>query len=93
VKEGGREGGREKGNHTTEKESCRLTFPPSLPPSLPPSPGDFVDRGPMSIEVMLTLLVLQVAAPEFVYLNRGNHEDPGVCCLFGFMVRFYLFIY
>jgi hypothetical protein len=47
----------------------------------------------MSIEVMLTLLVLQVAAPEFVYLNRGNHEDPGVCCLFGFMVRFYLFIY
>lgn len=49
--------------------------------------GDFVDRGLQSVEVMLTLLALQVAAPEWVFLNRGNHEDLGVCCLFGFMVR------
>ncbi|EWM22940.1 serine threonine protein, partial [Nannochloropsis gaditana] len=47
--------------------------------------GDFVDRGLQSVEVMLTLLALQVAAPEWVFLNRGNHEDLGVCCLFGFM--------
>ncbi len=47
--------------------------------------GDFVDRGPQSVEVILTLFALQLAAPEHVYLNRGNHEDPGVCCLFGFM--------
>ena len=41
----------------------------------------------MSIEVMVTLLALQVAAPESVFLNRGNHEDLGVCLMFGFMVR------
>ena len=28
--------------------------------------GDFVDRGPNSIEVILTLFALQLAAPDYV---------------------------
>ena len=47
--------------------------------------GDFVDRGPNSLEVVLTLFALQVALPNQIYLNRGNHEDAGICCVFGFM--------
>lgn len=47
--------------------------------------GDFVDRGANSLEVALTLFALQLAAPEFVFLNRGNHEDAGICAVFGFM--------
>ena len=45
--------------------------------------GDFVDRGPNSVEVILTLFALQLAAPEHVYLNKGNHEHESICCLFG----------
>jgi len=28
--------------------------------------GDFVDRGPNSVEVIITLFALQVAAPDYV---------------------------
>mmetsp|Transcript_35588 Transcript_35588/g.36292 ORF Transcript_35588/g.36292 Transcript_35588/m.36292 type:complete len:688 (+) Transcript_35588:83-2146(+) len=46
--------------------------------------GDFVDRGDNGVEVMCILLVLNLAMPGSVYLNRGNHEDFSVCCLYGF---------
>lgn len=37
--------------------------------------GDFVDRGPHSVEVLASVLALKLAFPRFVHLNRGNHED------------------
>ena len=36
--------------------------------------GDFVDRGPQQVEVVLLLLSLKVAFPDRVVLVRGNHE-------------------
>ncbi|KAM3578115.1 hypothetical protein VYU27_000211 [Nannochloropsis oceanica] len=47
--------------------------------------GDFVDRGPASLQVTLILFALQLAAPEHIFLNRGNHEDASICCVYGFM--------
>ncbi|CAM9374666.1 unnamed protein product, partial [Heterosigma akashiwo] len=46
--------------------------------------GDFVDRGPDGLEITLILLALQLADPTAVYLNRGNHEDYAICCVYGF---------
>ena len=41
--------------------------------------GDFVDRGSQGVEIMIILLTLTVAWPEYVFLNRGNHEDVFIC--------------
>jgi len=46
--------------------------------------GDFVDRGSNGVEVISVLLALAVAMPENVFLNRGNHEDHAICCVYGF---------
>jgi serine/threonine-protein phosphatase with EF-hands len=46
--------------------------------------GDFVDRGNHGIEVVSILLALAAAMPDAVLLNRGNHEDHGICCVYGF---------
>ena len=37
--------------------------------------GDFVDRGPKSLEVVITLFAWQQCFPQSVFLNRGNHEE------------------
>lgn len=37
--------------------------------------GDYVDRGPKQIEVLLTILYAFLQRPDKVFLNRGNHED------------------
>lgn len=37
--------------------------------------GDYVDRGPYGIEVLYTVLKLQAANPDSVFLCKGNHED------------------
>ena len=37
--------------------------------------GDFVDRGPCGVEVVLALYAWQLCLPDCVFLNRGNHED------------------
>jgi len=36
--------------------------------------GDFVDRGPHGIQVLLILFCLKLYCPKGVFLNRGNHE-------------------
>eukprot|EP00051_Salpingoeca_urceolata_P017094 m.230571 g.230571 ORF g.230571 m.230571 type:complete len:149 (+) comp18859_c0_seq22:120-566(+) len=36
--------------------------------------GDYVDRGPHSVELTARLLALKVLFPHRVYLMRGNHE-------------------
>eukprot|EP00754_Rhynchopus_humris_P018815 Rhum_TRINITY_DN14616_c18_g1::Rhum_TRINITY_DN14616_c18_g1_i1::g.102378::m.102378 len=41
--------------------------------------GDFVDRGSKGCEVVLVLLSLHLAYPQYVTLNRGNHEDEPMC--------------
>lgn len=46
--------------------------------------GDFVDRGPCGVEVMCIIMVLYLAHPHDVVLNRGNHEDFAICCVYGF---------
>ena len=46
--------------------------------------GDFVDRGPHSLEVICLLFSLKVLYPEQVYLIRGNHEDSSINCNIGF---------
>mmetsp|Transcript_56460 Transcript_56460/g.105867 ORF Transcript_56460/g.105867 Transcript_56460/m.105867 type:complete len:618 (-) Transcript_56460:83-1936(-) len=46
--------------------------------------GDFVDRGPWSVEVMFTILAFKVWQPNAVYMNRGNHEAEMANHFYGF---------
>ncbi len=46
--------------------------------------GDFVDRGPMGVEVMCVMMSLYLGNPGQVVMNRGNHEDFAICCVYGF---------
>eukprot|EP01012_Entosiphon_sulcatum_P057001 TRINITY_DN80710_c0_g1_i1.p1 TRINITY_DN80710_c0_g1~~TRINITY_DN80710_c0_g1_i1.p1 ORF type:complete len:596 (-),score=78.79 TRINITY_DN80710_c0_g1_i1:70-1836(-) len=40
--------------------------------------GDYVDRGPASLQVIAYLLAMKAIAPNNVFLLRGNHEDPNI---------------
>jgi serine/threonine-protein phosphatase 2B catalytic subunit len=46
--------------------------------------GDYVDRGPFSVEVCLLLFAMKVAHPNDVFLLRGNHECKLLCSHFSF---------
>ena len=37
--------------------------------------GDFVDRGPHSVEIAIILFSFFLLYPTGLYINRGNHED------------------
>jgi len=46
--------------------------------------GDFVDRGPWSVEVMFSLIAFKLMHPNNVHLNRGNHEAEMANTFYGF---------
>lgn len=46
--------------------------------------GDYVDRGPHGVEVMMLLLALKVEYPGLIYTIRGNHEESQTCRVYGF---------
>ena len=46
--------------------------------------GDLVDRGGNGCEVVLLILAMKLQHPQFVHVNRGNHEDPHINIFGGF---------
>lgn len=46
--------------------------------------GDYVDRGSMSIEIVLSLIAWKFTDPECIHLNRGNHETHSMNVMYGF---------
>jgi hypothetical protein len=40
--------------------------------------GDYIDRGQNCLEVLYTLMTLQISNPFSVFLIRGNHEQVGM---------------
>ena len=46
--------------------------------------GDFVDRGSMGVEIVISLLAWKLYDPSCIFLNRGNHESNQMNALYGF---------
>ena len=46
--------------------------------------GDYTDRGPNSLELLTTLMILKIKNPYNVFLLRGNHEDLIMNVIYGF---------
>jgi serine/threonine-protein phosphatase PP1 catalytic subunit len=49
--------------------------------------GDYVDRGPNSIECISLLFCLKLLWPDRFFLLRGNHETPEMTASYGFSVE------
>lgn len=46
--------------------------------------GDIIDRGEMSLELLLLILSLKLFASDMVHINRGNHEDGVISKEYGY---------
>ncbi len=46
--------------------------------------GDFVDRGIFGTELLALLLLYKINFPQYVFLNRGNHESRSMTGIYGF---------
>jgi serine/threonine-protein phosphatase PP1 catalytic subunit len=49
--------------------------------------GDYVDRGPQSLEVICLLFAMKVRFPNHIFLIRGNHETREMTEEYGFAVE------
>jgi len=47
--------------------------------------GDLVDRGDYDCEVLLMVYALKLAMPNYVFINRGNHELRRMNEKYGFL--------
>ena len=46
--------------------------------------GDYVDRGLFGVECIITLISLKILYPNYMFMNRGNHEDKSINNRYGF---------
>ena len=51
--------------------------------------GDYVDRGPDSLKVLIILMTLKIINPENVFILRGNHEELGSMLQYGFSIELF----